>query len=143
MWPLVQSGDLCIFHPVRAVTVDERSGFTKPKSVIQVGDVVFCKVQPLNLFYAHLVVSIEYKTAEPVHYWIGDIKGHVNGWCHEKHIFGILVAVQAFHDDNYISRPCPQEMYHEVRSLLAQGTDSAEREAERRCFPRSVHDARR
>ena len=86
---------------------------------------------------------IEYQLQQAVKYIIGDIKGHVNGWCHEKHIFGILVAIQVFHDDNYISRPFPKDMYHEVESLLAQGTDSADREAERRCFPRSMHDARR
>ena len=143
MCPFVQSVDLCTLHPVRAVTAHDKSGFTKLKSVIQVGDVVFCKPQPLNLDYAHLVVSIDYKTDKPVTYRLWNIKGHVNERCHKKHIFGILVAVQVFHDDNYISRPCPQEMYHEVRSLLAQGTDSAEREAERLCLPRSVHDARR
>ena len=109
MYPLVESVDLCIFHPVHAVTAHDKSWFTKRKSVIQLGDVVFCKPQPHGLYYAHLVVSIAYKTDNPVTYTVGDIKGHVNGWCHKKHIFGILVAVQVFRDDNYISRPCPQK----------------------------------
>ena len=143
MWPLVQSGDFCIFHPVRAVTADEHSGITKQQSVIHVGDVVLCETQPHGRFFSHLVVNIEYKKDQPVTYTIGNITGNVNVWCHEKHIFGILVGVQVFHDDNYISRPLPKDMYHEVRSLLVQGTDEAESEAERRCFPRSVHLARR
>ena len=86
-----------------------------------------------------MVTKIEYKKGEPVEYTIGNITGNVNGVCRDRHIFGVLVAVQVFLDDNYISRPLPQEMYNEVRSLLVQGTDQAERRAASLCYPRSVH----
>ena len=46
MWPLVQSGDYCTFHPVQAVTAEgEGYAFTKDASIIKKGDVVFCVVQ--------------------------------------------------------------------------------------------------
>ena len=59
MYPLVESVDLCIFHPVHAVTAHDKSGLTKRKSVIQLGDMVFCKPQPHGLYYAHLVLEID------------------------------------------------------------------------------------
>ena len=89
MYPLVESVDLCIFHPVHAVTAHDKSGLTKRKSVIQLGDMVFCKPQPHGLYYAHLVLEIDALTHAPVKFTIGDIKGHKNGQCFEDHIFGI------------------------------------------------------
>ncbi len=57
MWPLVQSNDACLFHPIQAVT---GAGFIqKAESDIDVGDIVFCQVQPSNQYYAHLVLEIE------------------------------------------------------------------------------------
>ena len=49
MWPRVKSGDLCEFAP-----------FPKTASVekdINVGDIVFCEVQPRKLLYAHIVLE--------------------------------------------------------------------------------------
>ena len=46
MWPLVQSGDACTFHPIQAVTaMDGRHAVRKEASEIGVGDIVFCQVQ--------------------------------------------------------------------------------------------------
>ena len=109
----------CSFDPIQApiwaVTAEDRSTFVKRKFVIELGDVVFCKPQAAGQDYADLVVEIEYQLQQPVKYIIGNIKGHVNGYCYEKHIFGIRVDVQMWHEDGYISRPFVKTMYHDVK----------------------------
>ena len=43
MWPLAQSGDACLFHPIQAVTAkDGIHSVQKEASEICVGDIVFC-----------------------------------------------------------------------------------------------------
>ena len=51
-------------------------------------------------------------------YWIGNIQGHKNGWCYREHIFGILVAVQVWHDGQYHSRPHPRLLFEEVHRMI-------------------------
>ena len=43
LWPRINSGDQCTFHPV-----------TDPSEVAE-NDTVFCEVQPNNRFYGHVV----------------------------------------------------------------------------------------
>ena len=60
MWPLVQSEDACTFHPIQAVTAKGgKFSIQKEASEIEVGDIVFCQVQPSQLFYAHIVHKVE------------------------------------------------------------------------------------
>ena len=78
MWPLVQSGDACTFHPIQAVTAD--GSLQKDASVIEVGDIVFCSVQPHGSYYAHIVIEIQHDRLEPEpKYWIGNIQQRYNG----------------------------------------------------------------
>ena len=54
MWPLVQSNDACLFHPIQAVTAEDGvHAIQKKASEIGVGDIVFCQVQPSQQYYAH------------------------------------------------------------------------------------------
>ena len=120
MWPLVQSNDLCTFHPVQAVTA--RRDVHKEASEIGVGDIVFCQVQRNRggqQFYAHIVLSIEhdYHYKEPK-YWIGNIEQRFNGWCYREHIYGILVQVQVQSEDTFYARPFPKPLYEQVRKLV-------------------------
>ena len=116
MWPLVQSGDLCTFHPVQAVTAQ------KEASEIGVGDIVFCQVRAgrgSQLFYAHIVLSIEHDYhANESKFWIGNIEQHYNGWCFREHIYGILVQVQVERNGQHCTRPFPKRVYEEVRKLV-------------------------
>ena len=73
-------------------------------------DIVFCQVQPSERYFAHKVIYFEWEqTAASApgssefqgkwytkKYWIGNNKGHINGWCHEKHIYGRLVETVYF-----------------------------------------------
>ena len=60
MWPLVQSGDGCMFYPIQAVTKKAgRFSIQKEASEIEVGDIVFCQVQTSQLYYAHIVHKVE------------------------------------------------------------------------------------
>ena len=133
MWPLIQSGDFCTFHPIQAVTAGgtarggEQITIQKERSEIGVGDVVFCKVQPTNLYYAHVVGAVNRKPGsrngwrsniEP-EYQIHNITGRYNGYCYREHIFGILVAVQVRHSDGqYYSRPHPKALFQSVSRLV-------------------------
>ena len=72
------------------------------------GDIVFCQVQPSQLFYAHIVHNVERSYVHRPKYSIGNIRGHINGWCYREHIFGILVAVQVFSNGQYYLRPHPK-----------------------------------
>ena len=84
MWPLIQSGDACTFHPIQAVTAKAgKYSIQKGASKIDVGDIVFCIVRPTRLFYAHPVHRIQqcYHRTEPK-YFIGNIQGRYNGCCY-------------------------------------------------------------
>ena len=60
MWPLCQSGDAVLMHPIRAVTArDGPDAKIKPESTVQIGDIVFCSVQRMNCYYTHLVLDIQ------------------------------------------------------------------------------------
>ena len=120
MWPLVQSGDACSFHPIQAVTaMVGKHSVTKEASEIGVGDIVFCQVQRSHQYYAHIVLAIEqdYHAREPK-YWIGNIQQRHNGWCFREHIYGILVEVQVLWGDRYYTRPFPKRVYQEVKALV-------------------------
>ena len=121
MWPLVQSGDACTFHPIQAVTAQGKSvhELTKERSEIDVGDIVFCQVQRSQMLYGHIVLRIEhdYHAQEPK-YWIGNLMQKVNGWCFREHIYGILVEVETEWNERRYSRPFPKSVYHQVRALV-------------------------
>jgi hypothetical protein len=139
MWPLVQSGDACTFHPIQAVTAKAGTySIQKEASKIDVGDVVFCIVQPKRLFYAHLVHQIQqcYHRKEPK-YFIGNIEGtFYNGWCYREHIFGVLVDVQVFSDGAYYSRPHPKNLFKTISALVTY--DRWNSAAYNLCVPQSV-----
>ena len=85
MWPHVHSGDCCLFEPV----VDCFR--------LRPNDIVFCRVQPYERYFAHKIIEIESvpdKTAGSAprprrKFWIGN----ADGWCHEEHIYGKFVEV--------------------------------------------------
>ena len=63
-------------------------------SLLKVGEVVFCAVQPRNHLCAHMIYKIG--TYDGAAYWlIGNMKEppHINGWCLAEHIFGRLMEV--------------------------------------------------
>ena len=122
MWPLVQSDDAITLHPIQAVTArDGIHAIQKEASEIGVGDVVFCIVQHSRQYYAHIVLDVEWSYYHrESKYWIGNIRGHYNGWCLREHIFGILVDVQKWHDGQYYSRPHPKTMFAEVKLLVKE-----------------------
>ena len=63
MNPRVQAHDACTFRPIQAVSAEDGihsiHSFPMEESEIQVGDVVFCNVQPTNKYFAHLVLQID------------------------------------------------------------------------------------
>ena len=133
MWPLVQSGDACSFHPVQAVPHGRPHTIPKPESKIDVGDVVFCMVQRYMVqrrrqYIAHIVLQVQDDVYDnEKKYWIGRMDQTCNGWCHREHIFGILERVEA-PDPNgplgiYLARPLPRTVYHEVLRHMNKGSD--------------------
>ena len=119
MWPLAQSDDACTFFPIQAVTA--KNGVLSEPFKIGVGDVVFCQVQRSQLYYAHIVLEIqEGNYRQEPKYWIGNIEGHRNGWCHREHIFGILVEVQVWWKGQYYTRPHPKDVFAEVVALVKE-----------------------
>jgi len=87
MWPTVKSGDLCEFAPFPAASSAED---------IQVNDIVFCEVQPRNLFYAHIVLRKGYDhKRDELYCIIGNKAGHENGWAFKETIYGKLVYAGA------------------------------------------------
>ena len=136
MWPLVQSGDACTFHPVRAVTAaDGMHAFPKAESKIEVGDIVFCIVQPRGAYYAHIVLRIETDDhAEENKYWIGNIHEYMNGFCYKEHIYGILVDVTVTYEGRMYSRPLPKTVFSYVQLLVSK--DQWSTEAKLRCAPK-------
>ena len=82
LYPWVQANDLCSFLPV---WYEEQ---------VNENDVVFCSVQPRGYYYAHLVMAKEWDFFNKSwKYWISNIKGKTNGWCHIQHIYGKLFQV--------------------------------------------------
>ena len=82
LYPLVQTDDVTMWEPI----------FDHAK--LQVGDVVFCRVQKSNAYYGHMIHEIGYYGRRK--YWaIGNMKNppHINGWCYAEHIFGQLMEV--------------------------------------------------
>ena len=135
MWPLVQSNDACLFHPIQAVTAEDGvHAIQKKASEIGVGDIVFCKVQPSQQYYAHIVLYVEqsYHHQEPK-YWIGNIERHKNGWCLREHIFGILVDVEVEKPgkEGYYQRPFPKKAFEQVNKLVK--ADRWSKDAEKLC----------
>ena len=126
MWPLVQSGDACSFHPVQAIAPGSPHRIPKPESEIQVGDVVFCQVQRSHQYIAHIVLRIEHYRQEGPKYWIGRMDQKVNGWCHRKHLFGILVRVEAPDPNSplgpWLERPLPRTVYRQVLGHMSKGS---------------------
>ena len=110
----------------------------KEASEIDVGDIVFCQVQPSQQFYAHIVHDVQhcYYRQEPK-YWIGNIQQRFNGWCHREHIFGILVEVEVWWEDTeegrYHSRPHPKELFERVQAMVKDDRWSSE--AAKLCEP--------
>jgi len=92
LYPWVHSNDCCVFAPV-----------TDPDQ-LKVGDVVFCEVQESKRHYAHMIHEIGWENfRDPFdgevmfkrYFWIGNMKGHRNGWSYDGHIYGRLVEVIA------------------------------------------------
>ena len=81
LWPRVRSNDQCAYEPVRA------------EEQVNVGDIVFCQVQPLDKFYAHNVKAKGKWTNGRTYFTIANLKGRENGWCFIEHIYGRLIDV--------------------------------------------------
>ena len=84
--PDVQSGDCCLFYPVC------------DRDLLNVGDIVFCEVQPANNMMAHKITHIGFwqqkNWIRPKRYFeIGNNADppRVNGWCHDEHIYGRMM----------------------------------------------------
>jgi len=128
---MVQPFDVCTFHPVQAVTAEGQLSIQKERSEIGVGDVVFCRVQPSQLYYASIVHEVRQERwdGHPADwtrqkYMIGNIQQHIHGWCYRENIFGILVDVQVLSDTAvYYSRPLPKTLFEEVSQLVARARD--------------------
>ena len=140
MWPIVQNGDYCLLHPIQAVTALKAPSveIQKCESTISVGDIVFCRVQPTQQFYAHFVRQIcehAYDAENGTHatqYWIGGLPVRnntrpLNGHAFRRHIFGILKAVFVQGDKHFLKRPHPldtveasQTLYDTVCPLVLQ-----------------------
>ena len=82
LYPYVLPGDRCTFTPVTDQTK------------VRVTDIVFCEVQPLGRFYAHMVVQKQEESSGKMRYIIGIHMGPQKGWCYIEHIYGRLVNVQ-------------------------------------------------
>jgi hypothetical protein len=80
LWPRVHSNDQTTYDPV--TSADQ----------VQVGDIVFCTVQPNDRFFAHLVKEKNWRNAA-WRFTISNFAGSVNGWCLIEHIYGRLVEV--------------------------------------------------
>ena len=136
MWPLVQSDDGCTLHPIDEVTEEWGIHAVQKEAIeIGVGDIVFCQVQPSLQYYAHIVLDVQTSIwpKREQKYWIGNISGHINGWCLRQHVFGILVHVQKWWKSQYWSRPLPKTVFAQVQPLVKQ---RRWREAEKLCEAR-------
>ena len=82
LYPMVRSGDVTMWEPVH------------DHSLLEVGEVSFCAVQPRSRFYRCMIHKIAKR--DGVTYWdIGNMREppHINGWCLAEHIFGRLMEV--------------------------------------------------
>jgi len=81
--PFVRSGDVTMWEPV------------KDHSLLEVGDVVFCVVQPGDRFYGHMIHEFGTWITGMSYYVIGNMKDsmRINGWCYAEHIFGRLMEI--------------------------------------------------
>ena len=137
MWPMVQSNDHCLFHPIQVVRMGPKSPhiIDKEESTIQVGDVVFCRVRPTSQFYAHFVHYIDWDTTEQERrYYIGGLKVQgndrpYNGHCYRCDIFGILINVYVNKNGSYHKRPLPRTLFHKVCPLVLKDKWSWEAES--------------
>lgn len=75
MQPRIESGQLVTVEPVFRPIVP--------------GDIVLCKVEGRQ--WLHLVSAV----GSDGRYQISNNKGHVNGWCTEQNVFGIVTAVES------------------------------------------------
>ena len=83
LWPVMHSGDAITLAPIA-------QGQT-----IELGDIVFAEVQYGPRFYVHMVHAIEKDIhGDKTKYWIGNIKGYINGWAYREHIHGKVVSVE-------------------------------------------------
>ena len=82
LYPRVCSGDSCTYQPV-ANADDE----------IQLGNIVFCEVQPGNRFYAPIVRKIEDLEGRRC-FTIANYAGREIGWCYSEHIYGKLIHAE-------------------------------------------------
>ena len=85
MHPIVHDGDTCIWEPVCGeAQLDQLR--------VEVGDCVFCELQPINCFYAQKVLRIvpSWSIKEATQYFIGNADGGEEGWCDREHIYGRL-----------------------------------------------------
>ena len=109
--------------------------FPKAESKIEVGDIVFCIVQPRGAYYAHIVLRIETDNhADENKYWVGNIHEYMNGFCYKEHIYGILVDVTVTYEGRMYSRPLPNTLFSYVQLLVSK--DKWSTEAESMCAPR-------
>ena len=131
MYPMVQSGDVCTFYPIRKERSRKISPILKEHSEIGVGDVVFCQVQPSQLYYASIVHEVQQcwdgdrprgsAAVQRQKYLIGNTQRHIHGWCYRENIFGIIIDVQALApaSSDWMSRPLPKTVFEEVTRLFA------------------------
>ena len=139
-WPLIQSGDTCKFWPILAVTAKggRKYSIEETKTDINVGDVVFCQVQPCEHFYAHFVHEIHRPCPKSkLRYQIGNIQGHINGWCNREHIYGILHSVEVYSGGQSYARPFPRTLFEQASRLVVdeRWSDAAASLAARRVVP--------
>ena len=91
-YPRIRKNDLCYFEPTSAYwRLDD----------LQVGDVVFCVVEPGFRYCTQQVKNIEwfwdddpYVDDWEAHYTISDLKGRETGWCFHTNIYGKLIFVE-------------------------------------------------
>ena len=82
LWPRVCPNDLCVFVPV----IDDCQ--------VQEGDIVFCRVRPSLVYYAHLVLKKEWHRDDHAwKCWISNLDKHVNGYCWIEDVYGKLTQV--------------------------------------------------
>ena len=90
LYPAVHSGDCCLYESVSNC------------DFLDVDDIVFCKVQPNDRYYAHKILRIKWVAATSSSstavsarrfFTIDKSSGHVNGWCYDEGLFGRLVEV--------------------------------------------------
>ena len=60
---------------------------------IRLGDIVFCQLQPGNMFVAHMIRDIYWEKHPDRYFTIGHQAGYRNKWCQDQHIYGRLIEV--------------------------------------------------